>query len=242
MRAGRTRAACWLVEARHGAERAACDAMTAAPLVEVRRPGDDLRRVGALAQPRARAQAAPVPACGRRRQLHHPARQDAGAGGRIGLRQEHGGAAAGRAVRADARHGASSTARTPARSVVGGQAARPAPAHADDLPGPVRQPEPALAGAATSSPSRCASTAWSATRPQLQARRRAAAVGGPGRGRHGEVPAPVLRRAAPAHLDRARAGHAARVPGLRRADLGARRVGAGAGPQPHEGPAARARA
>jgi peptide/nickel transport system ATP-binding protein len=40
------------------------------------------------------------------------------------------------------------------------EAAHAAPAHADDLPGPVRQPEPALEGAATSWPSRCASTAW----------------------------------------------------------------------------------
>ncbi len=55
-----------------------------------------------------------------------------------------------------------------------------------------------------------------------------------------EVPAPVLRRPAPAHLDRAGAGHRARVPGVRRADLGARRVGAGAGAQHHEGPAAQA--
>jgi peptide/nickel transport system ATP-binding protein len=45
-------------------------------------------------------------------------------------------------------------------------------------------------------------------------------------------------RTAPAHLDRPRAGHAARIPGLRRADLGAGRVGAGAGAEHHEGPAA----
>ena len=81
-----------------------------------RRPGEDLRRLGALAEPRHRAQAAAVRACGRWRQLRHRQGQDAGAGGRIRLRQEHGGAAAGRPVRTDARHGASSTARTRACS------------------------------------------------------------------------------------------------------------------------------
>ena len=36
-------------------------------------PGQDLRRLAALAEPRGRAQAAPVRACGRRRQLRDPA-------------------------------------------------------------------------------------------------------------------------------------------------------------------------
>ena len=45
-------------------------------------------------------------------------------------------------------------------------------------------------------------------------------------------PARVLRRPAAAHRDRARAGGAAAADRLRRADLGARRVGAGADPQP----------
>ena len=56
-----------------------------------------------------------------------------------------------------------------------------------------------------------------------------------------KYPARVLRRPAPAHLDRARAVEQAGVPRLRRADLGARRLGAGADPEPDEGPAARAR-
>ncbi len=47
-----------------------------------------------------------------------------------------------------------------------------------------------------------------AGRRAARARRRAAAGGGPGGGRLREVPAPVLRRPAPAHLDRARAGDA----------------------------------
>ena len=39
-----------------------------------------------------------------------------------------------------------------------------------------------------------------------RSRRRAARIGRPGGGRRGQVPAPVLGRPAPAHLDRARAG------------------------------------
>ncbi len=45
----------------------------------------------------------------------------------------------------------------------------------------------------------------------------------PGGGRPRQVPAPVLGRAAPAHLHCPRAGHGARVPGVRRAHLRARR-------------------
>ena len=44
--------------------------------------------------------------------------------------------------------------------------------------------------------------------------------------------APVLRRPAPAHRHRPRAGGRARTPGLRRAGLGARRLDPGAGHQP----------
>ena len=50
--------------------------------------------------------------------------------------------------------------------------------------------------------------------------------------------APVLRRPVPAHLDRARGRHRPEADHLRRAGLGARRVGAGADPEParrHEG-------
>ncbi len=55
-----------------GARDAGVARMTA--LVEVARPGQDLRRLGALAQPRRRAQAAAVRARGGRRLLHHRAR------------------------------------------------------------------------------------------------------------------------------------------------------------------------
>ena len=63
-------------------------------------------------------------------------------------------------------------------------------------------------------------------------------LSGPGRR---EVRARILRRAAPAHLDRPGAGERAGLPGLRRADQRARRLGAGADPQPDEAPAARTR-
>ena len=53
-----------------------------------------------------------------------------------------------------------------------------------------------------------------------------------------KYPARILGRPAPAHLDRPRARQRAGVPGVRRADLGARRLGAGADPQPDGRPAA----
>ena len=56
------------------------------------------------------------------------------------------------------------------------------------------------------------------------------------------LPAHVLRRPAPAHRDRARADARARAGGRRRAGLGARRLGAGAGAEPAGRPAARPRA
>ena len=69
-----------------------------------------------------------------------------------------------------------------------------------------------------------------------------AAAGRVGGRRRRQVSARVLRRAAPAHLHRAGAVGAPGVPRLRRADLGARRVGAGADPQPDEGSAGAPRA
>ena len=52
-----------------------------------------------------------------------------------------------------------------------------APAHPDDLPGPLRQPQSALARRSTSSPSRSAPSAWRRTRRDRGARRRAAVAG-----------------------------------------------------------------
>ena len=59
--------------------------------------------------------------------------------------------------------------------------------------------------------------------------------------RRRKIPARILRRSASADLDRARARGRARIRGLRRADLGARRLGPGPDPQPDEGASARAR-
>ena len=158
-------------------------------------------------------------------------------GGRIGLRQVDGGAPDGRPLRADRgldrvrrqRHGG---APQPQRH--GGAA----PAHADDLPGPVRQPQSALAGVRHR---RRADPRLRTVHRQgrsRRARRRAAAPGRPVAGRRPQIPARILRRPAPAHLDRPRARERAGVPGVRRADLGARRLGAGADPQPDGRPAA----
>ena len=204
--------------------------------------GQDLRRLGAVAQPRRRAQAAPVRARGRRRQLRDPARPDAGAGRRIGLRQEHGGAAAGRAVHARRAAACSSTARTPHGTADKAQLRVMRRRMQMIFQDPYASLNPRwkvqdIVGEPLSEHGLVTDRAAVAREG-----RRAAAIGRPGGGGCREVPAPVLRRAAPAHLDRARAGHAAGVPGLRRADLGARRVGAGPGAQHHEGPAARARA
>ena len=202
------------------------------------RPGQDLRRVGTLAQPRDRAPAAPVAARGRRCVFRHPARPDAGPGGRIGLRQEHRGAPAGGAVRAHARRLRVRRAGR-ARRVQDARGPQAAPAHPDDLSGPVRQPEPALARGRHHC--RAAARARDRDRAGRAARpgRRAAEVGRPVAAGPREVPAPVQWRAAPAHLDRACAGHAARVSGVRRAHQRAGRERAGAGAQHHERPAAR---
>ena len=218
----------------------------AQPLVEVARPRQDLRRLAALAEPRRRAQAAAVRARGRRRRASRSQRgQTLALVGESGCGKSTVARLLVGPVRADARQRRLRRQSTRTRRCAQPPARDAAPAHADDLPGPVREPESALEGArhrrraaARARPRSTTASARAATR----ARRRAAAVGRPRRRRHGEVPAPVLGRPAPAHLDRARAGDAARVPGLRRADVGARRVGAGAGPQHHEGPAARSRA
>ena len=64
------------------------------------------------------------------------------------------------------------------------------------------------------------------------------------RSRHRPRPATarVLRRSVPAHLDRARRHHRTEADHLRRAGVGARRVGAGADPQPARGDEAALRA
>ena len=74
--------------------------------------------------------------------------------------------------------------------------------------------------------------------PQIVERgRRTAEARRPRSGRRREISARVLRRPAPAHRDRPRARLQAGIHRLRRADLGARRLGAGADPQSDARPA-----
>ena len=73
------------------------------------------------------------------------------------------------------------------------------------------------------------------------ARARAARQGRPRRDGDAQVPARVLRRPAPARRDRALPDARPRSAGARRGGERARRLGAGAGAQPAEGPAGRAR-
>ena len=79
-------------------------------------------------------------------------------------------------------------------------------------------------------------------RGQARAGRRAARARRPRPELRQPLPARVLGRPAPAHRRRPRARRRARVHRLRRADLRARRVDPGAGPQPADGPARAPRA
>ena len=98
-----------------------------------------------------------------------------------------------------------------ARSRSEHRAARCAGAHADDLPGPVREPQSALARGRHRRRADPRARTCSRTTRRSDARVErcsARSVSPPADG--GEVPAPVLRRPAPAHLDRARAVHQSR--------------------------------
>ena len=113
------------------------------------------------------------------------------------------------------------------------RAARGAARDPDHLPGPVRVAEPAHARARRSSTKACWRCAPRWTRRRAGAPDRGAGrAGRPAARRARPLSARVLRRPAAAHRDRARAGGAAEADRLRRADLGARRLGAGADPQP----------
>ena len=144
--------------------------------------------------------------------------RDLGAGRRIRLGQVDGGPHGGRPAAADRRRGQHRRHRH-----VGGGARRrapaAAPAHPDDLPGPLRQPQSALAGGRIiAEPIRAFGLAKD--NAEIAApRRRAADAGRPRSGRRRQVPARVLRRPAPAHLHRPRACLEPGVHRLRRADL-----------------------
>ena len=173
-----------------------------------------------------------------------PQGRDAGARRRVRLRQVDGRAADRRPVRADARHDRlrRHRDRRRRRDDRRARAARGAARHADDLPGPVREPQSALA--------------------RRRHRRRADP-----RARAGHGARASSRRASPRCWSRSgsRAADGEKyphqfsggqrqrisiaralstepaVPRLRRADVRARRVGAGAGAEPDARPAAAAR-
>ncbi len=169
-----------------------------------RGPALRLRCLPALARAPARARAAALAARGRWGLVRDRARAHLRAGGRVGLRQIHRGApdrgparALGRArrVRRPRRRRGARQRRAP-------EAAPPLP---DDLPGPLRQPQPALAGGAHHRRADPRVRPGDGRRGDPRARRRAAGPGRPVAGRRREVSARVLRRPAPAHLHRARA-------------------------------------
>ena len=196
-----------------------------------RGPAPLVRPVAALARAGRGRQAAPDPEGGRRCQFQGAARHHLRRGRRERLRQVHAGQAGDRPAAADRRRDALRRRR---------HGRRP-DARADDLPGPVCQPESALDRArhrGRADPHAGPVHAWGRHRA---AGRPAAGAGGPRPLRRHQISAPVLGRPAAADLDRPRAGDRARVPGAGRADLGPRRLGAGAGPEPDGGAAARAR-
>ena len=245
MPAGATRAACWL-HRRDDAGGGMTPTASATPLVEVARPGEDLRRLGALAQPRRRAQAAPVRACGRRRRASRSraarrwrwsanraaararwracwsgcTRRRAAA---VRLRRRGHRAGAGRAERGALRRRMQMIFQDPYASL------NPRWKVQDIVGEPLR--EHGFADRAT----RASASSTARVGELLQSVGLAAAdvEKFPHQFSGGQRQRISIARAL---------ATAARVPGLRRADLGARRLGAGAGAQHHEGPAAQRRA
>ena len=179
---------------------------------------------------------------GGRRQLPGAARRDRGPGGRERLRQDHPAAQPGARRRSHRAARSTSTAR--------GERTDVAQAEGDELkrarqairmvfqdPGVLAQPAhdgaPHRRGAAGDQP-----------RGILQGGGRAphAGAAGPRRAQAGAsqpLPLRLLRRPAAAHRRRPRPGPGAGAAARRRAHLGARRLGAGADPQPADGAAAR---
>ena len=116
-----------------------------------------------------------------------------------------------------------------------------APPHPDDLPGSLCQPQSALPGRRhrRRTDPRLRPDRGRAQHPG--AGRRAVDPGRPARRRRLEISARIFRRAAAADRDRARAGVGSRIHRLRRADLGARCLRAGADPQSDARPAGQVR-
>ena len=173
------------------------------PLLEVQRSGQAFRTAA-----RQLPGTASHPARGRWRGLRRVSRRDRRPGGRVRLRQVDAGA------RGDA---ADRTDRWPHRvRRPGHHASQPggdpsvAPAHADDLPGPLRVAQSAHDGGRD--PRRPVAPARPG--PATVDTRAGAGIAGSGRtaaDSGGAVSARILRRTAAAHFDRARAGGGARA-------------------------------
>ena len=164
---------------------------------------------------------------------------------RIGLGQDDArprAAAPARAERRPGRRPGDLRRPRPARAAARRAAADPAP-HPGRVPEPVRVAQPALHGRADAGRADDDPRHRRRRRRARRARARALlAKVGLDDERARQVPARVLRRPAPAHRDRALPDARPRGAGARRGGERARRVGAGAGAQPAEGPAGRARA
>ncbi len=118
------------------------------------------------------------------------------------------------------------------------RAARAGARHADHLPGPVREPEPAHDGGRDHRRGADHPQADEEPRSEFEDRIvRAAGNGGPERRPHAALPARIQRRPAPAHRHRPGAGGEPQARRLRRGGVGAGRVDPGPGDQPAGGPA-----
>ena len=174
---------------------------------------------------------------GRRRVVHDRVRRDAGAGGRVRLRQVDAGEDGGAPAQASGRR--RSLRRDGPGAALAPRAQAVPPQHPDDLPGPGRL--------AQLEAERGQAAGGAVRHPRPGQRRRAARVGGAAardggaagaRGR--SLPVRVLGRAAPAHRHRARDRAAPEAGAVRRAGVGARRLDPEPDPQPAARSAARA--
>ena len=194
-----------------------------------------VRRLAAVAHPGPRRRAAPYPEGGRGRDVRDRTGPDLRPRGRVRLRQDHGRADGGGPPPADRgkRPHRRGLVHRPRRR--GRPAAPPAP-HPHGLPGPLREPQSALADRAHHR------RADPRLRPRALGRggrrtgRRAASPGGAPSRRPAPLPPRVLGRSAPTGRHRPRPRLERGSHRLRRTDLGPRRLRAGADPQPDARP------